>query len=234
MLLPKIIKFSGILFLLSLLVPILNWTFILSQFISTEANSSINILNNETFFRLNIVISIFTTLIILALGLCLYIILRTISKNMALVAFSLKMIEAILTAILALVYYIAFLALKDEPQNIELQKGFNFLIKYYISFTAIPGIFLGLSMIIYSYLFFKSGHVPVKLAFFGIVSYSLVTFYDFLTILLPRYADMLFIQIAGGAPVCIFQLFIGLWLLSHGIRMNVTKSADQSLFSNKQ
>lgn len=225
-------RVTGILFLLSLIVPILNWVFILSGFVSLESGASLNLLDNELLFRFAIVNGILTTIIILALALCLYLILKAINQNMALVAFSLKMFEAILTATLTLGHYIAFLALKGEPQNIELQKGFNFLIEHYISFTAIPGIFFGLSMMIYSYLFLKSGYVSVRLAFFGIISYLLVTIYDSLTILLPDHAVILPIQILGSAPVCLFQIIIGLWLLFKGIK--ITKSTAQSLHFNKQ
>ena len=187
----KISRVAGILFLLSLLVPVLNWMLILSQFISKDGSTSLNILNNELLFRFNIVNGIFTTIIILALALCLYKILRDVNRNLALMALSFKMIEAVLTGTLTLGHYITLLVLKEDPQNIELQKVVNLIIENYILFTAIPGVFFGLSMMIYSYLFLKSGYVPRKLAFFGIVSYSLVIIYDLLTVLLPDYAVLL-------------------------------------------
>ena len=193
---------------------------ILSKFVSQESIISLSILNNELLFRLNIVNGIFITVIILALALCLYKILRDVNRNLALIALSFKMIEAVLTAILTLGHYITLLVLKGDPQNTELNKVANLLIENYIFFTAIPGIFLGLSMMIYSYLFLKSGYMPVKLVFFGIVSYSLVIVYDSLTVLFPDYAALLPIQIIGSAPVCLFQIIIGLWLLIKGIKHN--------------
>lgn len=208
----------GILLLLSLLVPILNWMLILSQFIPEEGNASPNILNNELLFRLNIIIGLFNTIIIVALAFCLNKVLGVINRNMASSAFYLKMFEAGLTATLTLAHYIALLVLKGEPLNVELQNVVNLLVKNYISFTAIPGIFFGLSMTIFLYLFLISGYVPVKLAFFGTVSYSLVVVYDSLTVLLPDYAVMLSIQIIGSAPVFLFQITFGLWLLCSGIK----------------
>ncbi len=221
----KISRVAGMLFLLSLIGPSLNWLFILSRFISPGSSTSLNILNNEFLFRLNIVNGIFTTTILLALALCLYIIFREVNRNMALAAFSLKMIEAVLTATLTLGHFITLLVLRGEPQNIELQKIVNLFIENYIFFTAIPGIFFGLSMMIYSYLFLESGYVPVPLAFFGIVSYSIVIVYDSLSVLLPNYAVRLPIQITGSAPVCLFQIMIGLGLIFKGIKMNINHSA---------
>ena len=228
----KISRVAGILFLLSFIGPSLNWLFILSRFISQGSSTSLNILNNEFLFRFNIINGIFTTIILLSLALCLYIIFRAVNRNMALAAFSLKMIEAVLTSTLTLGHFIILLVLRGEPQSIEIQKVVNLLIENYIFFTAIPGLFFGMSMMIYSYLFLKSGYVPFALAFFGIVSYSLVIIYDSLTVLLPNYAAMLPVQITGSAPVCLFQMIIGLWLIFKGIEMNTTHGVTHSHIIN--
>jgi hypothetical protein len=224
----KISRVAGILFLFSLLVPTLNWMFILSRFIIPGNSTSLNILNNELLFRFNIVIGIFTTIIILALASCLYRILSKVNRNLALLAFSLKMIEAVLTAAMTMGHFITLLVLKVESQNIILQKVINPLIENYILFTAIPGIFFGFSMVVYSYLFLKSEYLPAFLAFSGIVSYLLVIIYDSLTVLLPDYAVMFPIQIIGSAPVCIFQIIIGLWLLFKGKKNTTTHDSTKS------
>ncbi len=223
----KISRVAGVLFLLSLVVPTLNWRYLLSRFISNEGSASLNILNEELLFRFNIINGIFTTVIIMALALCLYIILRTVNQNIALGAFSLKIIEAVLTATLTLGYFISLLVLKSAPHNTEIQKVINLLINNYIFFTAIPGIFFGLGMMIFSYLLLKSGYVPVILAAFGIISYFLVAVFDSLMVLLPGYAIILPVQIIGSAPVCIFQIFTGLWLLCKGIKLNIPPIAAQ-------
>jgi hypothetical protein len=229
----KISRVAGILFLFSLLVPTLNWMFILSRFITPESSTSLDILNNEPLFRFNIVNGVFTTIIILALASCLYLIFREVNRHLALVAFSLKMIEAVLTATLTLGHFITLMVLKAESQNIELQKAINPLIENYIFFTAIPGIFFGLSMMIFSYLFLKSVYLPVFLAISGIVSYLLVIIYDFLTVLLPDYAVILPIQIIGSTPVCLFQIIIGLWLIFKRLKNTTTHDSTKSHYTNK-
>jgi hypothetical protein len=229
----KISRVAGILFLFSLLVPTLNWMFILSRFITPESSTSMDILNNELLFRFNIVNGVFSTIIILSLASCLYLILRKVNRHLALLAFSLKMIEAILTATLTLGHFITLLVLKADSHNIELQKVINPLIESYIFFTAIPGIFFGLSMMIFSYLFLKSGYLPFFLAISGIVSYLLVISYDSLTVLLPDYAVILPIQIIGSAPVCLFQIIIGLWLLFKRLKITTTHYSARSYHTNK-
>ena len=181
-----------------------------------------NILNNELLFRLNIVIGIFSSIVILALNICLYRILCSVNRSLALGAFSLKMGEAILAAILFLGHFIALLVLKGEPQNLDAQKILNHLVENYITFTAISGIFFGMSMLIYSYLLLKSGYVHFLVALSGIVSYSLVVIYDSITILFPSYAGILSIQLIGSVPVSLFQIIFGIWLSFKGIKITPT------------
>jgi hypothetical protein len=218
----KIVRVAGILFLLSLLMPTLNWALILSKFTSSGSDASMDILNNELLFRLNIVIGIFSSIVILALNICLYRILFTVNRSLALGAFSLKLTEAIFAAILFLGHFIALLVLKGEPENIEAHKIINHLVENYITFTAISGVFFGMSMLIYSYLLLKSGYLHFLVALSGIVSYSLVVIYDSLVILFPCYAGIISIQIIGSVPVCLFQIVFGVWLLFKGINITST------------
>ena len=145
----KIVRVAGILFLLSLLMPTLNWVFILSKFTSSGSDISLNILNNELLFRLNILIGIFSSIVILALNICLYRLLCTVNRSLALGAFSIKLIEAIFAAMLFLGHLMALLVLNGEPQNIDIHKIVNHLVENYITFTDISGIFFGMSMLIY-------------------------------------------------------------------------------------
>ena len=216
----KTARVAGILFLLSLLVPVLNWGLILSKFTSPGSDTSLNILNDELLFRLNIVIGIFSAIVILTLNIYLYRLLCAVNRSLALVAFSLKMIEAILSATLFLGHFIALLVLKGDPQNIEAHKIINHLVENYISFTAVSGIFFGLSMLIYSYLFLKSGYIHLTVVLLGVVSYSLVIIYDFLAILFPCFTGILSIQILSSVPVSLFQITIGLLLSIKGIIIN--------------
>lgn len=222
----RIARFAGVMFLLSLLVPILNWMFILSKFISVDnsIDTARNILANEFLFRLSIINELITTIIIVILALSLYVILKPVNKNLALLALFLKLIEAILWGVLALGHFIALLILKDhaslaifKPEEAQALVG-SFL-NLHISITAIPGLFAGLNLMIFSYLLFKSKYVPGLLAAFGVLSYVLVFIYDSLTILSPNYTTVMIIQIICCAPICLFQLIVGIWLLFRGIKV---------------
>lgn len=72
-------------------------------------------------------------------------------------------------------------------------------------------VFLGLNIVVFSYLFFKSGYIPKLLAGLGIISYALVFIFAITSILLPTY-NMLILTI----PSIFFELIIGIWLLIKG------------------
>jgi hypothetical protein len=65
---------AGFMFLLSLLVPMLNWIFVLSKFILAEnaVATSQNILSNEFLFRINITNELIASVIAIVLAVTLY------------------------------------------------------------------------------------------------------------------------------------------------------------------
>jgi hypothetical protein len=224
--LSKIAGIAGFMFLCGLLVPTLNWVFVLSKFPVAEnvIATSRNIIENEFLFRINIINELITVIVIIVLASSLYIILKPVNKNLALLTLFLKLIEATLWAVLALGHFIALQILNGQtsltvfnPEPVLALVGT--FINVHISLTAVPGVFSGLNLMIFSYLLFKSKYVPSILAAFGILSYVLVFIYDSLIILSPGYASILIVQIICSSPICFFQLIIGIWLLFRGIKI---------------
>ena len=219
----RISKFVGVLFLLSLIIPTLNWIFILSRFVSPDGNIVLEIQNNELLFRTAIFFEIVTSIVVLALAYYLHVILKTIDENISFLAFTMRVVEAILTMVLAMGHFIGLLILKEEVGVSQI--FINVLVGKYINLTSFLGIFMGISMLLYSYLFLKSGYIPKKLAFFGIISYLLVIMYDSTIILFPDFSSIIFIQIIGGMPICFFQVIIGFWFLCK--RINFTEQTNK-------
>lgn len=233
--LKRTVRVSGFMFLIILFYPVTNWIFVLSKYISAEnaIKTSQNIMANELLFRINIINQLITSAFIVILALSLYIILKSVNKYLALFALLMKSIEAILWGILAFGHFIVLLILKGLPSLTvykpeQVQSIVGIFINDYISLTSIAGIFSGLSLMIFSYLLFKSKYVPGLLAALGIVSYVLVSIYDLLTVLSPNFTDIMIVQLVFCTPICIFQLIIGAWLLLKGVNIqsldhNITK-----------
>ena len=199
----KKLRVTGILYLISLLIPTLNWVFVFTNFLSYRS-----FLEHENLFMLNIMNQIISTICIILLGVILHLIFKQRYAAVSFIAFVFKMFEAVFTLVIALFFLIVFSMLKAELVE---QSVFKELIGNYISYTAVPGIFLGISMLLFSILFHRSGLIPKWLAKLGVVSYVLVILYDSSVILFSN--TSIFIQIIGSMPVCLFQLLIGFTLI---------------------
>jgi hypothetical protein len=203
-------RVAGMLFLLSLVIPILNWVCILSTFLSSLGNISIEIQENEFLFRFNILNQIISSICSALLGYLLHLILKPTNPEVSFFALIIKAFESIMILSLAILFLILLIMIESGFNEEPVLRG---VICNYINITAISGIFLGLSMFLFSLLLYRSGIVPKWLAYLGIFSYLLVIFYDSLMLLSPGHASLLFVQIPGSVPVCVFQLTISMCFL---------------------
>ncbi|KAF5435018.1 protein of unknown function (DUF4386) [Candidatus Methanophagaceae archaeon] len=222
----KAVRVAGFMFLFSLIVPLLNWTFVLSKLIVAEnvIATANNIMANELLFRIGITIELIMSVGLIVLGLALYIILKPVNKNLALLALLWKLAEAIIGAVIVLVSFIALQILNGDayltvftPEQLQVPVGF--LLNAHTAIYSIPMVFLGLDMIVFSYLFLKSKYIPRILAGFGILSFALIFIHALMYILAPKYATMPINQIIFWAPSGLFEIIIGIWLLSKGINV---------------
>ena len=101
----------------------------------------------------------------------------------------------------------------------QLQTPVGLILNMHTAVFSIPMVFLGLDMVLFSYLFFKSKYIPRILAGFGVISFALILIHALMFILTPRYATMPVNQIIFWAPSGIFEIVIGIWLLSKGIKI---------------
>jgi len=222
----KAAKVAGVMFLFSLIVPSLNWAFILSKLVVAEnvIATANNIMANEFQFRIGISIELIMSVGLIVLGLALYIVLKPVNKNLALLALLLKLVEATMAAGIVLVSFIALQVLNGgayitifTPEQLQVPVGL--ILNVHTAVFSIPMVFLGLDMMIFSYLFFKSKYIPRILASFGILSFALIFIHALMFILAPNYATMPINQVIFWAPSGIFEIIIGIWLLSKGLKV---------------
>ncbi len=199
----KALRVTGSLFLLSMLIPTLNWAIIFSSFQSFGS-----ILDKENIFQLNIINQIISATCIIVLGFHLHQLLKKYHHRISSLALGFRMLEAGIFLVIALLYLAVFSLLKYgliEPSV------FRELVKNYISYTAVPGIFMGMSMLLFSILFYVSGIIPKWLAIMGIASYAIVITYVGSVILNPKPRPL--IQLIGSAPIGLFQIMIAFYLI---------------------
>ena len=226
----KAVKVAGFMFLFSFLAPFLNWTFVLSKFIVAEnvIATANNIMANEFQFRIGITIELIMSVGLIVLGLALYIILKPVNRNLALLALLWKLLEATIAAAIVLVSFIALQVLNGDayvtvftPEQLQVPIGL--ILNAHFAAYSIPMVFLGLDMMLFSYLFFKSKYIPRILAGFGILSFALIFIHALMFILAPKYAVMPINQVMFWAPSGLFEIMIGIWLLTKGVKVQQTE-----------
>ncbi len=217
-------KVAGFMFLFSLIVPSLNWAFVLSKFsIPGDVPATAKkILSGESLFRFGMTIELFMSVGLVVLAWVLYTILKDTGKKIALLALLLKLIEATIVAVIVLITFIALqipdagsLAKVFSPEQLQLPVGL--ILNSHFALFSIPMVFLGLDMMLFSYLFLRSGYIPRLLAGFGILAFALIFIHALLFILAPEIAVKPVAQIIFYLPSGIFELVIGIWLLAKGI-----------------
>ena len=215
----KIARVAGFLFLFILIAIILN-SFVFSKLIVVDnaLATTDNILANRWLFRIGITNELILSVCAILLALALYIILKPVNKNLALLALYLKLTEGVLSAVIALLNFISLQILHGKDQLTTISEQSRAMVGSFLNMHdalyAIPMIFLGLNLVLFSYLFFKSRYIPRSLAVFGIVSYALVFLFAIVSILFPDFSGLVL-----AIPSILFELIIGLWLLFNGINV---------------
>jgi hypothetical protein len=161
------------------------------------------------------------------LGLALYIILKPVSKNLSLLALLLKLVEATIASCIVLISFIA-LQLSNVKEYIsiftaeQLQVPVGLILNVHTAVFSIPMVILGLDMMVFSCLFFKSKYIPRILAGFGVFSFTLIFIHALMFILAPKYATIPINQVIFWAPSALFEIIIGIWLLTKGLKIQQT------------
>jgi hypothetical protein len=222
----KAARVAGFMFLFSFIVPTLNWVLVLSTLIDAKnvMATAENIMANQFLFRIGISIELIMSVGLIVLGLALYTILKPVNKNLALLALLWKLVEAGLAAAIVLLSFVALPILIGDAHvkafNTEqIRATVGLFLKAHNAAYSIPMVFLGLDMMVFSYLFFISKYIPRILAGFGILSFALIFIHALIFILAPKYATMPITQVVFWAPSGLFEIVIGLWLLVKGVNI---------------
>ena len=218
----RVARVAGLMFLFSLIVPSLNWVFVLSKLIVKDnaVATAKSIMANESLFRIGITIELIMAIGLVVLAVALYTILKTVNKSLALLALCWKLVEAGLVAVIVLVSFVTLQMSNGaalSPEQMQLPVGV--ILSAHTSIFSIPMIFLGLDMMVFTYLFLKSRYIPRILAIFGMLSFALILIHALMYILAPQVAVMPISQVIFWVPSGLFELTIGLWLLLKGIKI---------------
>lgn len=187
-----------------------------------------NILANERIYRIGIVNNIITFAIDVVLIWALYVLLRPVSRNLALLAVFFRLVETTIACVAIINYYVAMQFISDADHAKAFDSGqFQALSimhdNYALTFTVVA-IFLGLGSTIFNYLLFKSRYIPKALAVWGIFSSLLLLLSQFAIIIFPD-VEKIIIPACFG-PIVIDEIALGFWLLFKGAKFPAIESRN--------
>lgn len=182
-----------------------------------------NIATHELLFRVNIACDLFYLADLLALLAALYVVLKPINGNLALVATFFRLVFALVWAVVALkmlgalrllgeAAYLSVFA-TSQLQTLARLRLSDANDAYYIGLP-----FWGLASTVCSLLWLKSKYIPRILAAYGVVSSVWCVICAFAFIAFPHFDKMVNANLFD-VPLVIFELALGLWLLLKGLRV---------------
>jgi len=155
--------------------------------------------------------------VLLAMGL--YVAVKPVNGNLALLAFLFRMAEATLGAAQS-IFNFALLKLYISPDSLntvsanQLQVLMNLQSAANSTAMNIAAILFSLGSTIFFFLFFKSTYIPKALSMLGLFASPLVTIVSFASLISPHPSTWLQF---GWLPIAGAEFSVGLWLLIKGI-----------------
>ena len=181
-----------------------------------------NIMASEGLWRIAIASELIAFASVVILIVALYILLKPVNKNLALLALAWRLVETAVLGIIALNSFIVLLLLSGDDyltvfETDQLQALVMLFLKAHGTGYIIGLIFFSLGSTVFSYLLFKSNYVPRILAGWGIFSSLVVLIGTFAIILYPNYAAII---VPGYfMPITVFEVILGFWLLFKGVNV---------------
>jgi hypothetical protein len=173
-------------------------------------------------FRLSVAFDVVYCIGVVVLLSALYVVLRPVSRHLALLATLLKLVYAV-TAMLLVLSLFTIARLVTNPAYVQaLETGpLQALVKLNLSATMdeyyVGLAFWAVSATVIGWLWLKSGYIPKALAVFGLVSAAWCTLCTFAYIISPAFSDVVNLW-WFDSPLAIFDIVLSFWLLFKGLR----------------
>ena len=223
-------RIAGFLYFLVIALGMLNNLFVLPNIIVPNdfAKTTSNILQSNSLYRLSIVLDVVMFVMVTSLAVSLYIVLKNVNRNLALMGFAFRFAESVLGGINVLLSLSVMILLNTKgftailsTEQIVLFVRFALELKS-ICFNVLI-IFMGIGATIYCWLFYRSRYIPRIISVWGIVTYVSMTIVSFSVLLFSNMPSEIVIGVM--APSALFELLIGLWLCISGIKNLTTASS---------
>lgn len=226
-------KLAGFLYLIQMASGVFGEIFVRRQLMvrGDAMQTFTNIAASERLFRTSIVTDLLTYATVILLAWALYVVLKPINRNVALLAVFWRLAENALAAGTVAFSFVAlrlfantdYLRVFDGQQLAVLARLF---LGGQGAGLGIAFIFCGLGTAAFSYLWLKSRYIPRALAAWGIFSSLLLSVGGLTVMVFPRVGTAL--GLTYMMPMGIYEVGLGLWLLFMGLREPRLEQAGSS------
>lgn len=218
-------RIAGFVYLLIIVIAVLNTYFVDSRLIvpGDDAATVHNIMANDLRFRIGIAATLIMYASVVVLSVALYVTLKTVDRNLALLAMLLRLAEAVVGCVTVFTSLLVLHLLEREGPAAafdaqQLQALVGLFLDARTAALDVVLLLVGLGGAVFCYLFLRSRYVPGLLASWGVFTYLSMVFLALVSILVPDHPAMLenVLYALGGS----FELLFGFWLLAKGINVH--------------
>jgi hypothetical protein len=192
-----------------------------------------NIMTHETLFRLNIALNLIYVATLVVQVAALYVVLKPVNRDLALVAAFFRFVIALMWAVTALDWIGALRFLGNaaylpvfQADQLQTLARMQLTASFDAYYVGLP--FWGLASIVCSYLWFKSRYIPRALAVFGVISSAWCVVCAFAFIVFPSFSATVNSNLFD-VPLVLFETALGFWLLFKGLSSNGMTQPDRTI-----
>ena len=218
----KAAKVAGFMYLIGMAVSIFVELYLRGSLIvrGNALETADKIMAHETQFRVAIVLDLLTYVSVVLLVWALYILLKPVNKNLALLATFLRLAEVSFFCVILLGNFVVLHVLSNENYLRTFETGQLQALSRLVLLTRGDAYTIGFSLLgmgstVFSYLLLKSNYVPKLLAGWGIFS-SLLLVLGFITVIFPELRKVV---LPSQMPMFIYEVGLGFWFLVKGVKV---------------
>lgn len=217
-------RLAGALYLLSMATGIFGTSYVRGSLVvrGEATQTAQNIIESERLFRIGIATDLITYTAVIVLTWALYVLLRSVDRDLALLAAFLRLAEVAIHFVATLFGLVTLLLLSGADYlNTFDASQLHSLARAALGAQGVGVnlgfILLGLGSTIFAYLLLRSGYVPKALAAWGVFSSLLLTTSAALLVVFPAVGPF---QLLMMIPMFIYEVTLGFWLLLSGAKVS--------------
>ena len=219
----RLVRFAGAMYLLQMAAGVFTQLYARGSLIvrGDPAQTAQNIIESERLFRIGIASDVVCYTAVLLATWALYVMLRPIDRNLAVLAVFLRLMELAVhfNVTVNSLTVLRLLSGADYLNSIETSQ-LHSLAQLALGVQGagmnLGFVLLGLGSALFAYLLFRSPYVPRLLAGWGIFASLLLAIYALAIIVFPQAGSLMFIPML---PMGIYEVTLGFWLLLRPARI---------------